>query len=77
MMVAAAGGTRRSGFHMSKNGCSMPVAIVPEMLAAALQLRTAIREPGFRAPVGKNIDYRDNRIVYNDMTQPLSNRYIK
>ena len=35
VMVAAAGGTGRSGSHISSNGCGMRAAMVPTMPSAA------------------------------------------
>ena len=38
MIIAAAGSTRRSCFHISWNGYSMPVAMVPAVPAAVIRL---------------------------------------
>ena len=38
MMAAAARGTLGNDFHISRNGCGMPAAMIPAMPAAALRL---------------------------------------
>ena len=46
MMVAAAGGTGRSCFHLNGNGCGMPAVMVTAMPAAALRHLTVLWKPG-------------------------------
>ena len=60
MIVEVASGARRSGFHRSLIGCSMPAAMVPAMPVAALWHLTAIWKPalmGFHSPNGKLYAY--------------------
>ena len=63
MMIAAAGGTERSGFHLSGNGCGMPAAMVSAMPVAALRHLAAIWTPGYNSRNGASFNLHQNAYI--------------
>ena len=53
IMVEDAGCTKRSGFHLSCNGCGMLAAMVPAKPAATVWHLAAMWKPGFTVLLSK------------------------